>query len=197
MKKFILILLIFGSCIYVKAYDKIDLNIEVEQSFYHSYNNLFNRMYGNTYPTFIGISFSFKEKNIKILSGLRYYRKSGETIIIPSNLQISPDKLKLTNFSIPLHLYYRTKYKKLKPFVLGGFVFTTLKEEWEDISIVHKHNRIGYELGAGAEFYSRTNWLLSAGLIYSFFDLKSTNVYLESKSLNGLSLFIHFTYKIM
>lgn len=154
-------------------------------------------MYGQAYPTFVGFSMSAKGGKLKILSGLSIYKKSGETIILPEDSVVLPDKLKISNFTIPIHLYYIMLYKGIKPFIFGGLSFARLKEEWVDISLSNKQRKMGYDIGGGIEFYNKNNWSLSAGLMYSSVKFNLIDNSLAGIRLNGYSIFLRFSMMII
>lgn len=182
---------------YLIAEESISISIEVQQGLYHSTNNLFRRMYGNVYPTFIGFGMSVKEGRIKILSGLSLYMKSGKTIITPADSGVLSDRLKLSNYTVPIHLYYNMRYKSIKPFIFGGLAFSMLKEEWIDISLCNEQKKIGYDIGGGVEFYNKNNWSLSTGLMYTSIKFNSLDDSLTGIKLNGYNLFLRFSMVII
>jgi len=195
MKKIIILIFFVGSCLVLRA-DDFSLTFEFSQGIFKSNNNIFDRIYGHTYPTFVGMGFIANKYNVKLTAGIGFFKKKGESIILPENSGISPDELEFKNISFPINLIYTYKMGKLKPFLIGGFSINRVSEKWASVPIYHSYVEIGYAIGGGADFYSKNNWSLSGGITYSSINLDKTQKYLDHLSLSGYNFFIQISYKL-
>ncbi|OGF67856.1 MAG: hypothetical protein A2Y62_01145 [Candidatus Fischerbacteria bacterium RBG_13_37_8] len=196
MKKGIVLtlFLLVVSSVLLLSEDKNTINLELSQGFFRSSNTTFQTIYGSTYPTFFGVSLFWKEK-LKFLTGFRYFKKSGETILESDVIGIEPDKVSLSAMIIPFNTYFYFGGTKMQPFLMGGFHYAKFNEKWIDTGISTSRSNFGYEVGGGILFYPREKWSLSAGLTYSSTNFKDEQE-IEALDIGGYNIFVQFSYKL-